>query len=172
MFKTIVGRDPEINKEQRSYNIDYDKVQILLDQEPFDWDVIETGQDYFHILKDNQSYKAELIEADYDSKLLAIKVNGKIFRIKIKDRFDLLLEKLGMSAVNSSKINDIKAPMPGLILEIQVKEGEEVKKGDTIMILEAMKMENVLKSPGDGIVKNIQVKKGDSVEKNQVLIQF
>jgi biotin carboxyl carrier protein len=77
-----------------------------------------------------------------------------------------------MNNLNSQAAKEIKAPMPGLIFDIKVKEGDEVKKGDAVLILEAMKMENILKSPGDGTVKSIKIKKGQSVEKNQVLIQF
>ena len=77
-----------------------------------------------------------------------------------------------MSNVNAQKVNDVKAPMPGLILEIKVQPGQEVKKGDPIMILEAMKMENILKSPGDGIVREIKVVEKQNVEKNQILILF
>jgi biotin carboxyl carrier protein len=62
--------------------------------------------------------------------------------------------------------------MPGLIVDIKVEAGQEVKKGDPILILEAMKMENIIKSPGDGVVKAIKVNPRDNVEKNQVLIQF
>ena len=62
--------------------------------------------------------------------------------------------------------------MPGLVLDIRVVEGDAVKKGDPILVLEAMKMENIIKSPTDGIVKKINVKKGVAVEKSQVLIHF
>ncbi|MDX1317201.1 MAG: acetyl-CoA carboxylase biotin carboxyl carrier protein subunit, partial [Xanthomarina gelatinilytica] len=72
----------------------------------------------------------------------------------------------------SKKVNEIKAPMPGLILDIHVKEGQEVKEDDALLILEAMKMENVLTSPRDGIIKSISVSKNDTVDKNQLLIEF
>jgi len=62
--------------------------------------------------------------------------------------------------------------MPGLIIDLKIKAGDTVKSGDQLLILEAMKMENIIKSPGDGIVKFIKVKKGDSVEKGQVLLEF
>jgi biotin carboxyl carrier protein len=74
--------------------------------------------------------------------------------------------------LNSKKVNEVKAPMPGLVLEIRVNVGDAVKKGDAILVLEAMKMENILKSPTDGTVSKINVKKGIAVEKNQVLINF
>jgi biotin carboxyl carrier protein len=77
-----------------------------------------------------------------------------------------------MTSQASGKVNSIKAPMPGLIIDLKVKDGDAVKTGDALLILEAMKMENIIKSPGEGIVKTVKVKKGDSVEKNQVLIEF
>ena len=62
--------------------------------------------------------------------------------------------------------------MPGLVLGISINAGEKVTKGDTLLILEAMKMENVIKSPTDGVIKSIAVKKGETVEKNQVILNF
>ena len=64
------------------------------------------------------------------------------------------------------------APMPGMVLEILINNGETVTEGQPVIILEAMKMENVLKAPGDGVVKVIKVKKGDPVDKKQVLIEM
>jgi biotin carboxyl carrier protein len=77
-----------------------------------------------------------------------------------------------MDKLHSAKVNELKAPMPGLVLDIVVSEGQEVKKGDALVVLEAMKMENILKSPADVVVKKISVKKGTAVEKNQVLVLF
>jgi len=90
----------------------------------------------------------------------------------LKDRFDLLLEKIGMNSTGAGSLKEIKAPMPGLILDLKVAPGDLVKKGDVVLILEAMKMENSIKSPGDGLVKAVNVSLKQSVEKNQVLIQF
>jgi biotin carboxyl carrier protein len=83
-----------------------------------------------------------------------------------------LLHSLGLDSLASKKVNDIKAPMPGMVLNILVTEGQEVKKGDGLIVLEAMKMENILKSPTDGVIKKIAITKGVAVEKNQLLIQF
>jgi biotin carboxyl carrier protein len=79
---------------------------------------------------------------------------------------------MGFEVGASKKVNDIKAPMPGLILEINVTVGQEVKEDDVLLILEAMKMENALTSPRDGIIKSISVSKSDTVDKNQLLIEF
>ncbi|MDB5260982.1 MAG: carboxylesterase, partial [Adhaeribacter sp.] len=144
----------------------------LVDAVPFNWDIAPIRPGTFHIIKDAVSYNAELIQADYATKTFIIKINGTLHTLTVKDRFDLLLDKMGMSATNARQINEIKAPMPGLIIAIKVEPGQEVKKGEPLLVLEAMKMENILKSPGDGVVKTIKVNLRDNVEKNQVLILF
>ncbi len=153
-------------------NVSYSEGRYRIDNGVIDWDIIALGNDRFHIIYKSNSYQAELVECNLEEKFFVFDINGQRQEVVIRDKFDLLLDKMGLNDLKSSKMNDIKAPMPGLILSINVKEGDEVQKGDTIMILEAMKMENVLKSPGDGVVKSIVVKQGDSVEKNQVLINF
>jgi biotin carboxyl carrier protein len=90
----------------------------------------------------------------------------------MRDRFDDLLKELGMDAAASLKVGDLKAPMPGLVVDIPVKEGDTVSKGDTLVILEAMKMENALKAVADATVKKIAVTKGQAVDKNTLLIQL
>jgi biotin carboxyl carrier protein len=62
--------------------------------------------------------------------------------------------------------------MPGLVVNILVAEGDTIAKGDALLVLEAMKMENIIKSPGEGVVKKININKGQAVEKNQVLIEI
>lgn len=138
----------------------------------FSWDVIEVKNGSFHVIKNNKSYSVEVIKADTNEKSFIVSVNGNKYTLQVKDKFDELLKSLGMDNLAANKVNEIKAPMPGLVLDIRVSEGSEVKKGDPILVLEAMKMENILKSPTDGIVKKINVKKGVAVEKNQVLINF
>ena len=161
-----------LTANDKKWQIDFNKSEILVDAVPFDWDIVSIRPGTFHIIKDSVSYHAEIIQADYNTKTFIIKINGNLHTLTVKDRFDLLLDKMGMSAVNANKINEIKAPMPGLIIAIKVVVGQEVKKGEPLLILEAMKMENILKSPGDGIVKTIKVNLRDNVDKNQVLILF
>ncbi|MBO3273385.1 MULTISPECIES: biotin/lipoyl-containing protein [Hymenobacter] len=145
---------------------------ILLNGEPFAWDIVALGQQRYHILYRGSSFVAEVLEADYATKTIRLQLNGQIVEIQAKDRFDLLLDKLGMSAAASQKINELKAPMPGLIVDVRVTPGQSVQKGDPLLVLEAMKMENILKAPGDGTIAAIKVKLRDNVTKGQVLIQF
>ena len=146
--------------------------ETLVNGEPVQIDVVNVSDHHFHILYQNKSFRAEVVKADPLAKTFTIKINGNRYVVQVKDRFDLLLEKMGMQHTAGNKVNNIKAPMPGLIIDLKVKEGDIVKQHDPLLILEAMKMENVIKSPGDGTVKSVKVQKGSSVEKNQVLIEF
>ena len=124
------------------------------------------------MLKNSKSYTLEVIRFDLNEKSFLVSVNGNKYQLQVKDRFDELLKSLGMDNLNTAKVNEIKAPMPGLVIDVRVSEGATVKKGDAILVLEAMKMENIIKSPTDGTIKKINVKKGVAVEKNQILINF
>jgi len=151
--------------------INHDEL-LRINGNPFEWDLKKLSDNHFHILYQNKSYRAEVVKVDNATKTFVFKINNKLQTIEVKDKFDLLLEKMGMANGASAKVNNIKAPMPGLVIDMKVKIGDEVKIGEPLLILEAMKMENILKSPTDAVVKNVKVKKGDSVEKGQVLIEF
>ena len=133
---------------------------------------IKTSSTKFHALQDSMSYKAEIIHADFNEKSYKVKVNNNTYNINILNELDVLIKEMGFEVGATKKVNEIKAPMPGLILEINVKIGQEVKEDEGLLILEAMKMENVLTAPRDGVIKSISVNKSDAVEKNQLLITF
>jgi len=145
---------------------------LMVNGQLVSYDMKKIADGYFHLLYNNKGFTAEVVKADIGSKTFHIKINGKIYPVQVKDQFDLLLEKMGMNNSAAGKVNNIKAPMPGLIIDLKVKNGDVVKQGDSLLILEAMKMENIIKSPGEGVVKSVKIKKGESVEKNQVLIEF
>jgi biotin carboxyl carrier protein len=136
------------------------------------WDLKWISDRKVHLIHENRSIEAELLDFEKETKTVQIRIGNKVASLQLKDRNDLILEKLGMNMSASTALKEIKAPMPGLILDLKVKAGDEVKKGDVVLILEAMKMENIIKAPGDGVVKLVKVNLKDSVEKNQVLIQF
>jgi len=135
-------------------------------------DAIQISDSEFHILQQNKSYKAEIQESNFNNKSYQVKVNSNLYKINIFNDLDALIKDMGFTVSSTKHVDSIKAPMPGLILELQVKAGDKVKENDTLLILEAMKMENIITSPRDGIIKSISVKKGDAVEKNQLLIEF
>jgi biotin carboxyl carrier protein len=157
---------------QKEYTIEHANETLLLNGQPLDWNLVEIRKGHFHILLHGKSYTAEVVTVDAPAKSVTLKINNRQYPVQLKDKFDLLLEKMGINAANAGKVNNVKAPMPGLIVTLKVAEGDAVKAGEALLILEAMKMENILKSPGEGVVKKIKVKKGDSVEKNQILIEF
>ena len=135
-------------------------------------DMVSLGNNKFHIIKNNKSYTAELVEKNLVEKIFKIKVNNNVYELKAKDKYDELLKDLGLENLNATKLKEIKAPMPGLVLKILISEGDEVKKGENLFVLEAMKMENMIKAPADIIIKKINIKSGDKVEKNQVLVNL
>lgn len=160
------------DSELAPFSIDFLPEGQTLNGELFAWDLVKLSDRTFHILHQNRSFTAEVLELNTAEKTVTLKINGHIYPVKLKDRFDQLLEKMGMSTLASAKINELKAPMPGLIVGISVQPGDEVRKGDSLLILEAMKMENMLKAPADATIKTIRVSKGDRVEKGQVLVEF
>lgn len=162
----------KFSQSEKEYQLSTKNGDIFIDEAKVDWDIRPIDTESFQIIHNNQTFTAHIVEVDYDSKTFKLQLNGKIIELELKDKMDLLLEKMGISALDQNLVNDIKAPMPGLIIEIMVSAGDEVKKGDPLLILEAMKMENVIKASGDGTISEIKVNKGDSVEKNQLIIQF
>ena len=149
-----------------------DTYEFELAENDLQHDIQEYEQGRFHILLNDKSYRAELVQADTQAKTLTIKVNGNTYTIQAEDKYDRLLKQLGFSNLNNQKVDNIKAPMPGLVLKIPTEAGQQIEKGDILLILEAMKMENAIKSPGAGTIKHIKVKEGDAVDKGEVLIEL
>jgi biotin carboxyl carrier protein len=135
-------------------------------------DALQTSKHNYHVLHDNKSYRAQISEANFNKKKYQVKVNNNTYDVTILNALDVLINDMGFEVGKAKQINSIKAPMPGLILEISVKPGQEVKENDPLFILEAMKMENSITSPRNGVIKSIAAKNGDAVEKNQLLIEF
>jgi len=161
-------------KVNEKFNFEVNETQgtWIVNGAPVSLDTLEIKNNLLHILHQQTSYRVEIVTFSKEEKTASIKVNGHTYNIAIKDRFDDLLHQLGLDNLQSAKVAELKAPMPGLVLSILVKEGDEIKKGDNLLVLEAMKMENIIKSPADVTIKSIKIKPSDKVEKNQVLIQF
>ena len=135
-------------------------------------DSIALDEKNSHILKDHKTYKTEILENDFLNKSYKVKVNNSEYEVNIATELDNLIKELGFEVGASKQVNAIKAPMPGLILSIHVEVGQEVQENDSLLILEAMKMENNFNSPRAGKIKSILVEKGQAVDKGQLLIEF
>lgn len=155
-----------------SFELNTVKDDFIINGDHFSADMVQTGQNQYHLIHQNRSYNAEVVDVNRAEKTCSIKVNGNIYSVELKDQYDQLLQQLGMDKLASSRVAELKAPMPGLVLSVMVKEGDHVKKGDNLLVLEAMKMENIIKSPGDLTIKAIKVNPGDKVEKNQIMLSF
>lgn len=160
------------DSQENALNIQFENDSIFLNGQVVDVDLKKLPSNQYHIIDENLSYNIEVLEFDFVSKVFKIKVNGNVIDLNLENELDVQLRDMGMSVSGSDEIDEIIAPMPGLVLKILVEEGQEVQKGDSMVILEAMKMENVIKSAGSGIVKKVLVNVQDAVEKNQVIIEM
>lgn len=143
-----------------------------IDGKPYSLDLLGNPEKGFHLLYQDQSLAVQVLEADHTTKSFRLLISGNEYEVQAADRFDKLLKKLGLEDLASAGASDLKAPMPGLVLETKVAAGEAVQKGQALVVLEAMKMENVLKAEADATVKSVTIEKGQAVDKNQVLIEF
>tara|TARA_Y100000389_G_C17318380_1_gene441722 strand:- start:130 stop:615 length:486 start_codon:yes stop_codon:yes gene_type:complete len=121
---------------------------------------------------DSKIFECKILKENSIDQSYIVKINGEISTIRLIKQVEKTIEKLGIQKGSQKNINILKAPMPGLIVDVAVKKSDLVKKGDPVIILEAMKMENILSSPVDGKVKEIKVKPQQTVEKNNILIKF
>jgi biotin carboxyl carrier protein len=161
-------------KVNDKYDFETDRTadQLLINSEPVSADARQLNASSWHVINNLKSYNAEVVSFDAAGKSAVIKVNNNLYNITAKDQFDILLDQLGLNILNGARVSELKAPMPGMVLKVFVGEGAEVKKGDNLFILEAMKMENIIKAPADVVVKSVKIKHGDKVEKNQILMLF
>jgi biotin carboxyl carrier protein len=135
-------------------------------------DAVRLGKDAYHVLYQHQPFEVRITAADFSRKTYEVEVNGNRYSARISDDLDQLIIHMGFELHTTRNISRIEAPMPGLILDIQVSPGQEVKEGDPLLVLEAMKMENVILSPRDGIIKKVAVQPGAAVEKKHLLVEF
>jgi len=135
-------------------------------------DIISVSNQKLHLINNNESYNIQILKTDFNNKEYIVKVNANSYKVKISNPLDQLIKQMGFSSGIDKKINDIKAPMPGLILNVNVKPNQQIKEGEVLLILEAMKMENAICAPKDGIVKLVHTKKDNTVEKGELLIEI
>ena len=135
-------------------------------------DILELPESNNHVLLNKKSFNVKIENGNFLTKEYTVSVNSNLYNVKIENDLDVLIKEMGFTIGTSKKTNEIKAPMPGIILSILIKEGQIVKEGDTLLILEAMKMENTNISPKDTIIKSVTIKSGETVEKGQLMIEL
>jgi acetyl/propionyl-CoA carboxylase alpha subunit len=136
------------------------------------FDLVALSPTEFNGIFNHQSVNARLVDAHLLTKSFIIETGGERFDVLIKDALDQQLEQMGFGTAAGKQVKEIKAPMPGLVLEVAVTNGQEVKEGDRILILEAMKMENSILIHANATIKRVAVKAGQAVEKGQVLVEL
>lgn len=136
------------------------------------FDFVKSSPLEFNFIKDHQSLSGKVIGVDGSGKKIIVEVDGEEFNVEIQDEIAQLLEKMGYGEGAGKQLKEIKAPMPGLVLDIAVKDGQEVNEGDKILILEAMKMENSITIQGNARIKKVNVAAGQAVEKGQILVEL
>ncbi len=137
-----------------------------------DFRILNVEGDLWSVILKNKKYLARVKDYQPKTKTYTINVSGFDFNVKVQEGIDRLIHDLGFLTSQKHSVKEIKSPMPGLVVNIFVEEGQEVNEGDKLLSLEAMKMENILKSPGSGVIKSISTTKGSTVDKNQILISF
>ncbi len=134
--------------------------------------ITTAGNQRYHLLEQHHSATVRLLDADQIGKKQQLEVEGETFAVEIRDALDQVVEKMGYSTGVQKQVKQIKAPMPGLILEISVEEEMELEEGAKLLILVAMKMENSITIGSAAKIKTVHVKVGQAVEKGQLLIDL
>lgn len=158
-----------------------EKTYKVVVNDTFDFNITQSKAEQFdlvrsssgrHVLHHHISTAVEIVKGNFLKRSYTVKVNGNWYSVRIENELDALITELGLSLGEDAVAHEIMAPMPGLIIEVNVEKGQEVKKGDYLCVLEAMKMENTLLSPLDGIIKSVSVTNGQTVDKGELLIEF
>ena len=164
-----------VNVEGKDFQIEFDSTDTSkgkINNNNFELDAVSSQEGIYHLIKDNKSYNIEILNYNKKKKELEILINGNHYNVNVKNDTDLLLAEMGLDNMEDIVEKELNAPMPGLVIEILVKEGDVIKKGDSLLVLEAMKMENTLKSTHDAVVKTIKCIPKQVVEKGAVLLEF
>tara|TARA_R110001632_G_C11305868_1_gene414179 strand:+ start:84 stop:563 length:480 start_codon:yes stop_codon:yes gene_type:complete len=156
-----------------NYDITIDKEKFILSSKDIaSLDIVHIGKQQFHALRQDRSYKIKILNTDFANKTITIEVNGNSYEMVLADEYDQMVDKMGLLSAKTHKINNIKAPMPGLIIDVMASIGQKVESGTPLIVLSAMKMENIITSQGEGIIKSINVEVNDAVDKGQLIIEM
>lgn len=158
--------------DKNTFSITKDGDQLYINEQVVNWDEQWQPNGIISILYNNKSYTALIEGIDKKNKEVSLTIKGRTYKVAIKEPIDQLLSSMGMDLKAMQKAEPVKAPMPGLVLRVLVEPGQQINKGDGLLILEAMKMENILKAGNSATVKAIKVAERTAVEKGAILIEL
>ena len=162
----VDGKEYDIELEYRQ-----DAFEATINGEPVDLKRHHIAENRSVLLIDGQSIEFDVRQTDAPGERLVFMKGIEVPVIIENYQLAQLRKRAGMSSAGAVN-KTISAPMPGLVIDIKVAPGDAVGKGQPLLIIEAMKMENVMKSPADGIVKAVHARTGSSVDKNDKLIEL
>jgi biotin carboxyl carrier protein len=152
----------------KTFEIDIDKDgNLLVNGERREVDFLALEESLFNIVMQNRSYELVIEERDGEYEVL---VRGRLYSGEVLDERAQLLRSQRSGSANMSGEISIKSPMPGLVVSILVHEGQTVVQGQTLVVLESMKMQNELKAPREGVVQRISAQPGQTVEQGKLLV--
>ncbi len=132
----------------------------------------QVSESLMRVYSKSKIYTIDILQSKNEEGNTELLLNGQMVEAKLSSNLDELLQKMGLDSALEVKVKELTSPMPGLVIKTLVNAGDTVKKGEPLVVLEAMKMENVLKSPADARVEKVNVSAGQAVEKGAILIQF
>lgn len=153
---------------EHEYKVAFDRSGVRVDGSPVPIELLPTS----HKALVKACIRERILDLALDVTNDGIRVlfDGQEYSAKVEDQRQRMLRSIGGGAKEHGAALSLKAPMPGLVVKIEVKVGDEVKRGQGIVVVEAMKMENEVRAPGNGTVKEIRVKERQVVEKGEVLV--
>jgi biotin carboxyl carrier protein len=151
-FLVEIIDDKHISVDGKVYEVDFESV---------------SGQPVYSLIVDGRSHESYVAPGDHDWQVL---LRGRLYPVTVEDEREKRLRSAAGGGVAETGEFHLRAPMPGLIVAILVGEGQAIQKGQVLLILESMKMQNELKSPRDGVIGRVRVKAGETVEQKQTLL--
>lgn len=166
-YQTNIAGKPEVNSLIMNGNSEFsfnDKIHS------FEYKILDKSILLIRINDKNYIIEYELNDEEKENNEFTFNIDSQKITVACKNELDVLVDKIAGGKKDKKQKNDIVSPMPGVILKVKVKEGDEVKKGDVILVLEAMKMENEIKATRDCKIKKLNVEEKKSVNKNELLV--
>ncbi len=134
--------------------------------------IVEEKENFMIVNHDGRNYHCQIMDRNIQENKVTLQVDGITFKTKIVTELDKTIAEMGYASKTAGQEKDIYAPMPGLVLKLACQADDQISAGDTLLTLEAMKMENLIKAQVDGNIAEVHVAAGDKVEKGTLLISL